>query len=93
METIVQKRVKNGWQSGKMSGRVEKMDGKVKHKMVRCINGWQGKKMDGRVEKMDGRIQNWIAVWTFFSLKNLKRNWISKLPQQQNFFSRLSIEL
>ena len=32
-----------------MSGRVEKMDGKVKHKMVRCKNGWQGKKMAGRV--------------------------------------------
>ena len=61
METIVQKRVKNGWQSGKMSGRVEKMDGKVKHKMVRFKNGWQGKKMAGRVEKMDGKLKKWLA--------------------------------
>ena len=37
------------------------MDGKVKHKMVRCKNGWQGKKMAGRVEKMDGKLKKWLA--------------------------------
>ena len=60
METIVQKRVKNGWQSGKMYGRVENMDGKVKHKMVRCENGWQGKKMAGRVRNC-WQGENWMA--------------------------------
>ena len=56
------------------------MDGKVKHKMVRCENGWQGKKMAGRVRTgwQDAKLDCSVDISLSQKLDGEVKKWMTK---------------